>query len=163
MRGKTNPAATDRKVELFLMTGANVQHTKEHSQERVAPPTDKYDLILRGRFPVGVRTVQALDTARDRLFPCEIWYPAAAQPAYQDVAPATQDFFKATGGCLRDGSWWRDSGRFGEGSKGQRRGSRKGPFSEQPAPQTLLASQAYARLALFFVRLLREGHAVKKS
>jgi predicted dienelactone hydrolase len=37
--------------------------------------------------------MQALDTARDRMFPCEIWYPAAAQHAGQDVAPATQDSF----------------------------------------------------------------------
>jgi predicted dienelactone hydrolase len=53
----------------------------------------KYDPFVRGRFPVGVRTIQALDTARDRLFPCEIWYPAAAQYAGQDLAPATQDTF----------------------------------------------------------------------
>ena len=52
-----------------------------------------YDPFVRGRFPVGVRTIQGLDTVRDRLFPCEIWYPAAAQHAGQDIAPATQDFF----------------------------------------------------------------------
>jgi len=39
-----------------------------------------YDPFVRGRFPVGVRTIQALDKARGRLFPCEIWYPEAAQP-----------------------------------------------------------------------------------
>ncbi|MDQ1639887.1 MAG: hypothetical protein QOF62_3226 [Pyrinomonadaceae bacterium] len=54
-----------------------------------------YDPFVRGRFPVGVRTIQALDTARDRLFPCEIWYPAAAQHAGQDLAPETQDCFTA--------------------------------------------------------------------
>jgi len=48
---------------------------------------------VRGRFPVGVRTIQAWDTVRNRLFPCEIWYPAAAQHAGQDVGPATQDVF----------------------------------------------------------------------
>jgi len=53
----------------------------------------EYDPFLRGRFPVGVRTIQASDAARDRLFPCEIWYPAAAQYAGQDLAPATQDSF----------------------------------------------------------------------
>lgn len=30
---------------------------------------------------------------RNRLFPCEVWYPAAAQRAGQDIALATQDFF----------------------------------------------------------------------
>jgi dienelactone hydrolase len=40
-----------------------------------------------------VRTIQALDMVRDRLFPCEIWYPAAAQYAGQDIAPETQDVF----------------------------------------------------------------------
>lgn len=54
-----------------------------------------YDPFVRGRFPIGVRTIQALDTARDRLFPCEIWYPAAAQHAGQDLAPETQDSFTA--------------------------------------------------------------------
>ena len=39
-----------------------------------------YDPFVRGPFPVGVRTIQARDTVRDRLFPCEIWYPAAAHP-----------------------------------------------------------------------------------
>jgi predicted dienelactone hydrolase len=53
----------------------------------------EYDPFVRGRFPVGVRTIQALDTVRNRLFPCEIWYPAAAQHAGQDIAPATRDFF----------------------------------------------------------------------
>jgi len=52
-----------------------------------------YDPFARGRFPVGVRTLQAHDTVRDRLFPCELWYPAAAQHAGQDLAPATQDVF----------------------------------------------------------------------
>ncbi len=40
---------------------------------------DEYDPFVRGEFPVGVHTIQAFDQARDRLFPCEIWYPAAAQ------------------------------------------------------------------------------------
>src|SRR5437867_3401497 len=52
-----------------------------------------YDPFVRGRFPVGVRTTQALDTARGRVFPCEIWYPAAAQHAGQDLATETQDSF----------------------------------------------------------------------
>jgi predicted dienelactone hydrolase len=43
-----------------------------------------YDPFIRGRLPVGVRTVQALDAARDRLFPCEIWYPASEEK--RDVA-----------------------------------------------------------------------------
>ncbi|MGZ3509284.1 MAG: alpha/beta hydrolase [Vulcanimicrobiaceae bacterium] len=54
---------------------------------------DEYDPFVRGRFPVGVRTIQALDNVRDRPFPCEIWYPAAAQHAGQDIAPGTQDVF----------------------------------------------------------------------
>lgn len=59
-----------------------------------------YDPFVRGRFPVGVRTIQALDKARNRLFPCEIWYPAAAQYAGQDMAPATQDAFTLSSGDL---------------------------------------------------------------
>jgi predicted dienelactone hydrolase len=55
--------------------------------------SDEYDPFVRGRFPVGVRTVEALDMSRARLFPCEIWYPAAAQHAGQDIAPGTRDIF----------------------------------------------------------------------
>jgi dienelactone hydrolase len=75
------------------MTSENVKHTKQVPQKRAAFITDEYDPFVRGRFPVGVRTIQALDTVRDRLFPCEIWYPAAAPHAGQDIAPGTQDFF----------------------------------------------------------------------
>jgi dienelactone hydrolase len=53
-----------------------------------------YDPFLRGRFPVGVRTIDAQDDGRGRLFPCEIWYPATARYAGQDLAPETQDAFK---------------------------------------------------------------------
>jgi len=38
-----------------------------------------YDPFVRGRFPVGVRTIEAHDTARERVFPCEVWYPAGAR------------------------------------------------------------------------------------
>src|SRR6266849_453096 len=55
--------------------------------------TIDYDPFVRGRFPVGVRTIHALDTVRDRIFPCEIWYPAAARHKGQDLAPKTQDVF----------------------------------------------------------------------
>src|SRR2546426_5887313 len=80
------------------MTGENVKHTKQDSPKRAPPRTEEYDPFVRGRFPVGVRTIQALDTVRDRLFPCEIWYPAAAQHASQDIAPGTQDFFTVPSG-----------------------------------------------------------------
>jgi len=52
-----------------------------------------YDPFLRGSFPVGVRTIQALDEPRNRSFPCEIWYPAAAPHHGEDLAPGTQDVF----------------------------------------------------------------------
>jgi dienelactone hydrolase len=65
--------------------------------------TEEYDPFVRGRFPVGVRTIQALDPARDRLFPCEIWYPAAALHAGQDLAPVTQDSYAVPpAGVLRN-------------------------------------------------------------
>lgn len=67
--------------------------SKEYSSNRAMHGTSEYDAFARGRFPVGVRTIQALDTARDRRFPCDIWYPAAAQYAGQDLAPGTQDLF----------------------------------------------------------------------
>lgn len=52
-----------------------------------------YDPFVRGRFPVGVRTIRAADAARNRDFTCEIWYPAATQHAGKDLDPETQDRF----------------------------------------------------------------------
>src|SRR2546425_5220399 len=62
-------------------------------KKRPAPRAAEYDPFVRGRFPVGVRTIHALDSGRNRQFPCEIWYPASAQHAGQDIAPGTQDLF----------------------------------------------------------------------
>jgi dienelactone hydrolase len=76
----------------FLMTGEDVKHTKQLSP-KTAARTGEYDPFVRGGFPVGVRTLQALDPARNRVFLCEIWYPAAAQHAGQDMALETQDLF----------------------------------------------------------------------
>ena len=67
--------------------------TKQDSNTSAARSADEYDPFVRGRFPVGVRAIRAFDAARDRLFPCEVWYPAATQHAGQDIATATQDFY----------------------------------------------------------------------
>jgi predicted dienelactone hydrolase len=55
--------------------------------------TREYDPFIRGAFPVGVRTLDAVDTARGRAFSCEIWYPASARQAGGDLAAETQDSF----------------------------------------------------------------------
>lgn len=52
-----------------------------------------YDPFARGPFPVGVRTVLMDDAARKRSLPCEIWYPAVARYAGEDLDPATQDSY----------------------------------------------------------------------
>ena len=75
------------------MTDENAKHTQEYSPKKATHGTGEYDPFVRGRFPVGVCTIQGLDTVRDRQFPCEIWYPAAAQHAGQDIASGIQDFF----------------------------------------------------------------------
>ncbi len=49
--------------------------------------TQPYDPFARGPFPVGVRTIHALDPARDRLFPVEIWYPATGSDALAHPGP----------------------------------------------------------------------------
>jgi dienelactone hydrolase len=56
-----------------------------------ATQAEEYDPFVRGRFTTGVRSFDAQDKARSRVFPCETWYPAAAQHAGQDLAPETQD------------------------------------------------------------------------
>jgi len=62
-------------------------------RQPLRPPDLEYDPFLRGRFPVGVRTIRAFDAERNRVFPCEVWYPASAAYAGQDLSPATQDVF----------------------------------------------------------------------
>jgi dienelactone hydrolase len=52
-----------------------------------------YDPFGRGKFPVGVKTIDAPDAGRGRPFPCEIWYPAASEHAGQDLDPEQQDVF----------------------------------------------------------------------
>jgi dienelactone hydrolase len=56
-------------------------------------PAAGYDPFARGPFPAGVRTFQALDAERKRVFSCEVWYPATSQHAGHDLAPETQDVF----------------------------------------------------------------------
>jgi len=57
--------------------------------------TAEYDPFAPGKWAVGVRTIQAADPDRSRLFPVEIWYPARApagrEPSrdeLRDAAPA---------------------------------------------------------------------------
>ena len=41
---------------------------------------EHYDPFVPGPFAVGVRTAEIPDRGRGRVFPCEIWYPAASPP-----------------------------------------------------------------------------------
>src|ERR1044071_5401415 len=56
-----------------------------------------YDPFVRGRFPVGVRTFECYDSTRKRQFPYELWYPASATYAGQDLSLETQDVFQGSG------------------------------------------------------------------
>src|SRR6202521_1370238 len=42
----------------------------------------QYDPFASGRFPAGVRTIQASDLVRGRVFPVEMWYPAQPGKAH---------------------------------------------------------------------------------
>jgi dienelactone hydrolase len=57
------------------------------------PRSNDYEPFARGSFTVGVRTIEVLDAARDRQFPCEVWYPAVAQHTGEDITPDTQDSY----------------------------------------------------------------------
>ncbi|HUQ30640.1 MAG TPA: dienelactone hydrolase family protein [Pyrinomonadaceae bacterium] len=87
------------------MSGESGRLMNQGSKNRAGAGTNEYDPFVRGRLPVGVRTIEAHDTTRDCLFPCEVWYPAAAEFAGQDVAPGTQDFFTVSSGSTRQGQW----------------------------------------------------------
>jgi hypothetical protein len=41
---------------------------------------ERYDPFGAGPFAAGVRTLEIQDRGRGRMFPCEIWYPAASPP-----------------------------------------------------------------------------------
>jgi len=75
------------------MNGENDNHPISASTAETMIWIERYDPFKRGPYPVGVRTVHAPDSARNRRFPCEIWYPAAAEHTGQDQAPTTQDTF----------------------------------------------------------------------
>jgi dienelactone hydrolase len=53
-----------------------------------------YDPFARGPHPVGVRSAEARDAARNRSLPVELWYPASDTHAGQDLADATRDRYK---------------------------------------------------------------------
>jgi predicted dienelactone hydrolase len=56
-----------------------------------------YDPFQRGPHPVGVRTYEFIDEARDRRrFPVEVWYPADPSHRGQDLDDATADRFEVT-------------------------------------------------------------------
>lgn len=44
----------------------------------VVMTVEPYDPFEPGQFGVGVRTLEVRDSGRARLFPCELWYPAAS-------------------------------------------------------------------------------------
>ena len=68
-----------------------------------------YDPFARGPFAAGVCTFQARDTTRQRLFPCEIWYPSTADYAGRDLAPSAQDEFALPTGETQRQSAVRDA------------------------------------------------------
>ena len=54
-----------------------------------------YDPFARGPFPVGVRTVELIDAARDdRVLTTEVWYPASPADEGRDVAKDTRDSYQ---------------------------------------------------------------------
>jgi predicted dienelactone hydrolase len=58
-----------------------------------------YDPFSRGAAPVGVRSIELVDAARGgRRLPLELWYPADAKHAGQDLADATRDRFTVAPG-----------------------------------------------------------------
>lgn len=92
------------------MTGEEVEQAERHSPGGPASRVEAYDPFARGRFPVGVRTFEALDESRGRLFPFEVWYPADARHAGRDVAPESRDSFTpASGGPPRSQTAVRDA------------------------------------------------------
>jgi dienelactone hydrolase len=58
----------------------------------------KYDPFVRGQYPVGVRSQHFRDSDHgERELPVELWYPAHARHAGQDLASQTQDRYSVFG------------------------------------------------------------------
>lgn len=54
-----------------------------------------YDPFERGKYPVGVRTVELIDDSREgRKFPVEIWYPVTEDYRGKDLDDATRDHYE---------------------------------------------------------------------
>ncbi len=64
-------------------------------------PASAYNPFAPGPFSVGVRTIEARDSARGRQFPCEIWYPAARQETgeaeLRDICGRSHEPFRGCG------------------------------------------------------------------
>jgi len=60
----------------------------------------EYDPFAPGRFSVGVRTIEASDLVRGRVFPCEIWYPAQPGKAHPLIV-----FSHSSGGHRRSATF----------------------------------------------------------
>ncbi len=62
-----------------------------------APPSTAYDPFARGPHPVGVRTLDVPDPARDGTIRVEVWYPAAATVRGADLDRRRQDRYRIFG------------------------------------------------------------------
>jgi predicted dienelactone hydrolase len=60
-----------------------------------------YDPFARGAFPVGVRSAELEDPARERRLVLEIWYPAADAERGRDLDDASRDDFEVLPGFPR--------------------------------------------------------------
>jgi len=90
-----------------------------------------YDPFNRGRYPVGVRTVDIADPVREENVPIEVWYPATDAHAGQDLDIASQDTYAFIPGlpassqqAVRDAEPFADSYPpvvFSHGFSGHRR------------------------------------------
>jgi predicted dienelactone hydrolase len=76
-----------------------------HRRARMTSPmTTRYDPFARGSYPVGVRTRELCDDARDgRVLPMEIWYPASDDVTGRDQDRATCDHYEIRPGVR--GGW----------------------------------------------------------
>lgn len=88
LTGSLPPAAHDARAAISFAAAAFRRNRKELQMSAGTA----YDPFHRGPFPVGVRTMQVVDTTRhDRPLPIEIWYPAIDAYTGQDLARASRD------------------------------------------------------------------------
>ena len=96
------PGTTGWSNDNDVVSWAQSDVTTEYPESLLGMLADNYHPFARRPYPAGVRTIEAADILRNRVFPCEIWYPAA--PEYVGRDPAVVSLIEEAAQTLTAGN-----------------------------------------------------------